>query len=72
MKRTGRFPGLKVGVLSVLLTAGVTAHAQFLRTSYFMEGSHYRMQLNPALTPSRGFFNIPVVGSLNAQVGSNS
>lgn len=47
-------------------------HAQFLRTSYFMEGSHYRQQLNPALTPGRGYINIPVIGSFNMSVTSNS
>ena len=36
------------------------SNAQFLRTSYFMEGSHYRQQLNPALTPGRGYLNLPV------------
>lgn len=49
-----------------------TAQAQFLRTSYFMEGTHYRMQLNPALTPGRGYINLPVVGTLNASVNSSS
>lgn len=63
---------LKAGVLSALLLVAGVAHAQFLRTSYFMEGSHYRMQLNPAMTPTRGYINIPVIGALNASVGSSS
>lgn len=37
-----------------------------------MEGSHYRMQLNPALTPGRGYINLPAIGSLNATVNSSS
>lgn len=44
----------------------------FLRTSYFMEGTHYRQQLNPALTPTKGYFNLPVIGAVNATVGSTS
>ena len=28
--------------------------AQYLRSSYFMEGSSTRIQLNPALQPKRG------------------
>lgn len=48
------------------------SNAQFLRTSYFMEGSHYRQQLNPALTPGRGYLNLPVIGTLNASVNSSS
>lgn len=30
------------------------------------------MQLNPALTPGRGYINIPAIGSLNATVNSSS
>lgn len=48
------------------------AKAQFLRTSYFMEGAHYRMQLNPSLLPRGGYFNLPVIGSLNLTAGSTS
>lgn len=55
-----------------LLTAALSVNAQFLRTSYFMDGSHYRQQLNPALTPRRGYLNLPVVGSFNATLTSSS
>ncbi len=61
-----------VGVFSLMLFCAFSANAQFLRTSYFMEGTHYRQQLNPALTPERGYVNIPVIGSLNATVSSTS
>ena len=37
-----------------------------------MEGTHYRKQLNPALTPTKGYYNIPVIGAVNATVGSTS
>ena len=59
-------------VVGTLLAFANMGHAQFLRTSYFMEGSHYRQQLNPALTPGRGYINFPGVGSLNASVNSSS
>ena len=72
MERSKQTFWLKAGVLSFLILVTGVAHAQFLRTSYFMEGTHYRMQLNPALTPTRGFINIPAIGSLNASVGSTS
>ncbi len=61
-----------VGVFSLMLFCAFSANAQFLRTSYFMEGTHYRQQLNPALTPERGYVNIPVIGSINATVSSTS
>lgn len=43
-----------IGVFSIMLVCALSANAQFLRTSYFMEGTHYRQQLNPALTPTKG------------------
>lgn len=61
-----------LGLLVMLLAIANLSYAQFLRTSYFMEGSHYRQQLNPALTPGRGYINFPGIGSLNASVNSSS
>lgn len=46
--------------------------AQYMRSSYFMEGSSTRMLLNPAMQPKRGYVNLPVIGSLAAEVSSNS
>lgn len=60
------------GVFFIMLVCALPANAQFLRTSYFMEGTHYRQQLNPALTPTKGYFNLPVIGAVNATVGSTS
>lgn len=59
-------------VLGVLFFSLGIGNAQFLRTSYFMEGSHYRQQLNPALAPGRGYLNLPVIGSFSASVNSSS
>lgn len=61
-----------IGVFFIMLVCTLSANAQFLRTSYFMEGTHYRQQLNPALTPTKGYFNLPVIGAVNATVGSTS
>ena len=55
-----------IGVFFIMLVCTLSANAQFLRTSYFMEGTHYRQQLNPALTPTKGYFNLPVIGAVNA------
>jgi len=46
--------------------------AQFSRTSYFMEGSSQRIQLNPALRPTKGFVDIPAIGALNVAAFTNS
>ena len=68
-----RLNSLKVWLSVVLLLCfSLSGQAQFLRTSYFMEGSSQRMQLNPALMPGRGYLNIPAIGSLNATVNSSS
>jgi hypothetical protein len=49
-----------------------TAGAQ-MKTSYFMEGSIQRYQLNPALTPTYGYVNFPLIplGSLGIEVNNN-
>jgi len=60
-----------IGVLLLSLCT-LAANAQFLRTSYFMEDVHYRQQLNPAFIPEKGYINLPVIGSFNATVSSNS
>lgn len=61
-----------IGAFLLMMICVLPANAQFLRTSYFMEGTHYRMQLNPALTPTKGYFNLPVIGAMNATVSSTS
>lgn len=48
-----------------------TVHAQYLRTSYFMEGTSSRLQLNPGLQPTIGYFDIPILGSFNIGASSN-
>lgn len=53
------------------LMLSMSANAQYLRSSYFMEGASSRLQLNPGLQPTRGYFNIPVIGSLNVGASSN-
>lgn len=50
---------------------GTTMHAQYLRTSYFMEGTSTRLQLNPGLQPTRGYINIPVLGAFSVGTSSN-
>ena len=59
-------------VLGMLFAVHGVGYAQFLRTSYFMEGTHYRQQLNPALAPGRGYLNLPVIGTFNASVNSST
>jgi hypothetical protein len=48
-----------------------TAWGQAVKTSYFMDKSIERTALNPAFTPERSYFSIPVLGSVNAGFGTN-
>ena len=61
-----------LGVAALLACIPVFGYAQYLRSSYFMEGSSARMALNPALAPARGYINLPVIGATGLEVSSNS
>ena len=62
----------KMAVAVMALATAFPAQAQYLRSSYFMEGTSSRIQLNPGLQPTRGYFAIPVIGSLNVSANSNT
>ena len=49
---------------------GVNASAQML-SSYFMEGSYFRNELNPALAPTRGYVAIPVISGMGLNLDNN-
>ena len=62
---------VKIAVAVVAsLTVTLGANAQ-LRTSYFMNGSTQRYDMNPALSPARGYISIPVVGGLYTSLETN-
>ncbi len=56
-----------------LLLAAISATAASAQTdaAYFMEGSTFRSQLNPALAPRQGYFNIPGLGGIQTTMTSN-
>lgn len=56
--------------VGAMLIAAESATAQ-LRTSYFMNGSTQRYEMNPALSPLRGYISIPVAGSLYTSLETN-
>lgn len=60
-------------IIYTLIAAFVacTAVAQ-TPSAYFMEGSTFRSQLNPAFAPLRGYVNIPVLGGSTFPVTSPS
>lgn len=56
-------------LLAALLTAAGAASQN--PTAYFMEGSTFRSQLNPAYAPLRGYVNIPGLGGLDISQTGN-
>lgn len=56
-------------ILSAIILAGtaLSAAAQ-TRTAYFMEGTTFRSQFNPAFAPTQGYFNIPALGGISLNV----
>lgn len=65
---------MKKIILACLVTLAVVmpVSAQQYRTSYFMEGSTLRNNLNPAFRPYRGYIEIPIVGQLGLGFTSNA
>lgn len=66
------FMNKKILVAASVLATVFSAQAQHLRTSYFMEGASTRVQMNPGLQPTRGYLNLPVIGSFNVTANTNS
>lgn len=60
----------KVLIIFFAVLSSVAVSAQ-ITTTYFMPGARTRTDMNPALTPRRGFIEIPVVGGLNVALNSN-
>ena len=55
-------------IAAALLATGAAAQNP---SAYFMEGSTFRSQFNPAFAPLRGYVNIPAIGGVNINVGGN-
>ena len=60
----GKFGYKGLFLLGSMIIWGGAAQAQYLRSSYFMEGTSARLQLNPGLQPTKGYFNLPIIGSI--------
>ncbi len=59
-------------LLAFMLAGTQFIHAQHFRTSYFMENSTVRMNLNPAFRTDRGYIDVPGIGALGIGFASNS
>lgn len=54
--------------LALLSTQSATAQ---LKSSYFMEGSYFRTELNPALKPTRGYIALPALSGYSGGIYGN-
>jgi hypothetical protein len=57
-------------IVAVALMAVDMVSAQS-RTSYFMEGSYFRTELNPALVPTRGYLALPAMSGVGLNMSTN-
>ena len=62
----------KLAMLVAVSVSTLSIQAQYLKSSYFMEAASSRLQLNPGLQPTRGYFNLPLLGSFNVAANSNT
>ncbi len=61
---------IKYILAAFTLVFSSSAFAQ-LQSSYFMEGSLYRHELNPAFGPEQSYFSFPLLGNFNVGVYGN-
>ena len=58
-------------ILTLVISLSLLTATAQMRTAYFMEGSYFRTDLNPALVPGRGYVAIPVLSGLGVGVNNN-
>lgn len=58
-------------IVALFAVLGVESAVAQSRNSYFMEGSYFRNDLNPALVPTRGYVALPAMSGLGLNVSSN-
>lgn len=61
----------KIAMILVAIVAGIATSSAEMRTSYFMEGSYFRTDMNAALAPTRGYIKLPVAGAVGFDFGNN-
>lgn len=61
----------KIIVIIAAILGGIATSSAQMRTSYFMEGSYFRTDMNAALAPTRGYIKIPFAGGLGVDFGNN-
>lgn len=62
---------IKLIVAAISLCFSGTAVAQQFSSSYFMEGSLYRHELNPAFIGTQNYFSMPFLGNVHVSANGN-
>lgn len=58
-------------IVAAFTLLGLHSASAQSRTSYFMEGSYFRNDLNPALVPTRGYVALPVMSGFGLNATNN-
>ena len=66
MKRLNRIAVVVIAIVGGLLSASAQS-----RNSYFMEGSYFRTEMNPALVPTRGYISLTPLGGIGVNLNNN-
>lgn len=66
MKRLNRIAVVVIAIVGGLLSASAQS-----RNSYFMEGSYFRTDMNPALVPTRGYISLTPLGGIGVNLNNN-
>ena len=61
----------KIIITGIILLVSSLSNAQTASSSYFLDGSFTRYQLNPALTPERGYLAFPVLSNFQFEADSS-
>ena len=61
----------RILVVVIAIVGGVLSASAQSRNSYFMEGSYFRTDMNPALVPTRGFVSITPLGGVGLSLNNN-
>lgn len=61
----------KIIIAGIILLVSSLSYAQTASSSYFLDGSFTRYQLNPALTPERGYLAFPVLSNFQFETYSS-
>lgn len=60
-----------VFIVAVLAVVGIQRAEAQSQSSYFMGGTYFRTDLNPAFAPKRGYVALPVLGGVDVDVSNN-